>query len=221
MKGMPNYNKILESDFGSTWVEDATKRSQVRILGILPRSARQVSANKVINSMADMEGLKIRVNAKDYYVQTFLAFGAKPTPMNFTEVYAALQTGIIDGQDNLIETVWAMKFSEVQKSVAMVGHINKPAWVKVSERFWKSLSEEERGWFATAQSASEQTTSELLGKQMEEVIAKMEAGGLTITYPDTTEWREATQSVRDELGAKVWGEEVYRQIAAIGQEDLE
>jgi len=220
MRDMPNYIAIINSDFGKVWNQRLIDETKVRLLGILPRSPRQISANKIINSMADLKGMKIRVPESEYYVKSFIAFGAKPTPMAFSEVYTSLQTGVVDGQENPIETIWAMKFHEVQKSVAMVDYINKPAWVKISEKFWQKLSEQERGWFIAAQRASEKTVAELLDKQQKDLVGKMKAAGLTITYPDKKEWHAATQSVRDELGKKTWGEELYKKIVAIGQKDM-
>ena len=220
MKDMANYVAVLESDVGKEWNQRLIDEARVRLLGILPRSPRQISANRVINSLADMKDLKIRVPERDYYVKSFVAFGAKPTPMAFSEVYTSLQTGVVDGQENPIETIWAMKFYEVQKSVAIVDYINKPSWVKISERFWSGLSDTERGWFLNAQRESEKVVAELLEAQQKELIEKMKAAGLTITYPDKAEWQTATQGVRDELGKKTWGEELYKKIVEIGKKDV-
>lgn len=220
MNDMANYTSIIASPVGKTWNERLIKERKVRLLGILPRSPRQISANKVINGVADLKGMKIRVPERDYYVQSFIAFGAKPTPMAFKEVYTSLQTGVVDGQENPIETIWAMKFHEVQKSVAIVDYIKKPAWVKISEPFWQTLSTQDRELFQRAQRASEAVVKELLGKQQKELIAKMEAAGLVITHPDQEEFRRATQIVRDTLGRKTWGEALYKQIVEIGKKKL-
>lgn len=220
MNGIGNYLAILDSDIGTQWNKELVDTTGVRLIGILPRSPRQISANVPINSMADLDGLKIRVPERDYYVKSFLAFGAKPTPMAFAEVYSGLQTGVVDGQENPIETIWAMKFFEVQESVAMVDYIEKPAWVKISEMFWQGLSEEEKGWFIEAQRASEAKVNELLEAQQKDLIAQLEDAGVLITYPDKAPFREATEAVREELGIATWGEELYREIVTIGREAL-
>jgi len=153
----------------------------------------------------------------DYYVRSFAAFGAKPTPMAFGEVYTSLQAGTVDGQENPIETIWAMKFYEVQKSVAMVDYIRKPGYVMVGEPFWQSLSEEQRAMLLKAQRACEAVVAEVLPKQQLELIEKMKAAGIAITYPDKKPFIEATQDVRDELGRKAWGDALYKEIAEIGR----
>ncbi len=134
--------------------------------------------------------------------------------------YTSLQTGIVDGQENPIETIWAMKFHEVQESVAMVGYIDKPAYTMISEKFWQARSAQERAWLNKAQSASETLVKELLPQQQKELVEKLMKTGITVTYPDKEEFRKASQVVRDTLGKKMWGEGTYQKIVEIGQKNL-
>ena len=220
MNGIANYAAVVDSDIGEAWNEKLVNERQARMLGFLPRSPRQISTNKPINTMADLAGLKLRSPERDYYVESLTALGAKPTPMAFSEVYAALQTGVVDGQENPIETIYASKFYEVQDAVAMIDYIDKPAYVMIGEPFWSGLSEEDRGIFKEAQLASRQLVEEMLPGQEEDFIAKMKAAGVTFTYPDKAEFIEATQPVRDKLGSSVWGDELYQRIVEMGKENL-
>ncbi len=220
MKGIANYAAVMGSDIGDAWNQKLINDRQVRFLGFMPRSPRQISTNKPVNSMADLADLKLRAPERDYYVESLTALGAKPTPMAFKEVYTALQTGVVDGQENPIETIFASKFYEVQKAVAMVDYIDKPAYVMVADKFWNDLSAEDQALVAKAHEASRNVAAEMLPGQQKEFIAEMEAAGVTITYPDKAEFIEATQPVRDKLGAGVWGEETYQKIVEIGQQDL-
>lgn len=220
MKGMPNYQAVINSELGDAWNDKLINQRRIRILGFMPRSPRQISANTVINTMADLEGLKLRAPERDYYVQSLAALGANPTPMAFKEVYTALQTGVVDGQENPIETIYAQKFYEVQDGVAMVDYIVKPAYVMISDSFWSSLSDDDKALLQKANDASTAKIMELLPQQQEKFIAEMEAAGVTVTYPDKAEFIEATQKVRDSLGTEVWGEDTYNQIAEIGQKDM-
>jgi len=220
MKGIENYAAVIDSPIGEQWNEKLVNERRIRLLGFLPRSPRQISTNKPIHEMADLRGLKIRAPERDYYVESLTALGANPTPMAFAEVYTALQTGVVDGQENPIETIWAQKFHEVQEAIAMVSYIDKPAYVMIGQPFWSRLSEEERAVFQDAQVASRTVVEEILPRQQEELIEKMKAEGIVFTYPDQEEFIEATQPVRDKLGIAVWGEELYRQIVEIGQQDL-
>ncbi len=217
MKGINNYAAVISSPIGDEWNKKLIAQKQIRLLGFLPRSPRQISANKVINSMADLEGLKLRAPQRDYYVESLAALGAKPTPMAFKEVYTALQTGVVDGQENPIETIYAQKFFEVQKSVAMVDYIDKPAYVMIGEAFWNRLSDADKALINKAQAASQKVVEELMPGQKVQYIEKMKASGVTITYPDKKPFIEATQKVRDKLGTKMWGADLYKKIVEIGK----
>jgi tripartite ATP-independent transporter DctP family solute receptor len=220
MKSIKNYEAVMKSDIGKEWNDQLVSKRRIRLLGFMPRSPRQISANVVINSLDDLKGIKLRAPERDYYMESLAGLGAKPTPMAFKEVYTALQTGVVDGQENPIETIYAMKFYEVQKCVAMVDYINKPAYVMICNSFWKRLSDEDKALFQKAQAASRQEISSILPKQQTEYIDKMKQKGLTITFPDKAPFIEATQKVRDNLGKKYWGEETYQKIKAIGAQDL-
>jgi TRAP-type transport system periplasmic protein len=220
MKSIKNYSAVINSSIGDAWNEKLVNKRKVRLLGFLPRSPRQISTKKVVNTMADLKGMKIRAPERDYYVESIGALGAKPTPMAFKEVYTSLQTGIVDGQENPIETIYAMKFYEVQKGVAMVDYITKPAFVMIGEKFWSKLTPAQQAMVKKAQAASRSVVEEMLPGQQKEFMAKMEKAGITFTYPDKKEFMEATQPVRDKLGKKRWGEDLYKKIVEIGQKDL-
>ncbi|OWU66839.1 transporter [Roseovarius sp. 22II1-1F6A] len=216
MSDIAKYKEVLDTDFGQEWNQRLVDEHMVRLLGFMPRSPRQISANKVINTIDDLKGLKLRAPERDYYVKSLSALGANPTPMAFAEVYTALQTGIVDGQENPIETIYAQKFHEVQDGVAMVDYIVKPAYVTISESFWQGLSEDDRALMIRANDESTKVIEAALPQEQETILAEMEAAGVTVTYPDKAPFIEATQSVRDELGTAIWGDEIYTQIVEIG-----
>ena len=216
MNSMKSYEEVLKTDFAEEWNRKLIEDRKVRILGFMPRNPRQISANKPIESIGDLAGLKLRAPERDYYVKSLSALGASPTPMAFAEVYTALQTGVVDGQENPIETIYAQKFYEVQKGVAMIDYIVKPAYVTISAPFWDSLSEADQAVLIEANEASTAVAEKLLPEQAEQYLQVMKDAGVTISYPDKAPFIEATQSVRDELGTKAWGKDVYEQIKEIG-----
>ncbi|HBU97649.1 TRAP transporter substrate-binding protein [Thalassospira lucentensis] len=221
MKGIKNYGAVLDTDFGQEWNQKLIDEREIRLLGFMPRNPRQISADIEINSIDDLKGLKLRSPERDYYVKSLSALGANPTPMAFAEVYTGLQAGVVDGQENPIETIYAGKFYEVQKSIAMVNYIKKPAYVMISDAFWQELSPEDQALLKKANDASNAVIAEKLPVQTEKMIAEMKAAGIVFTHPDTKPFIEATQSVRDELGTGMWGEEVYKKVSEIGQKDFD
>jgi len=98
------------------------------------------SGKRVIKKVSDIEGLKLRVIPNPINVDWVKALGANPTPLPFPEVYAAMEQGAIDGQENPLTVINANKFYEVQKHVALTNHQYNPQSVLISKKFWDGLS---------------------------------------------------------------------------------
>jgi len=108
--------------------------------GFWENGLRHITNNvRPINSPEDLKGLKQRVVEQQIYLETMKAFGALPTPIPFNEVFTALQTGVVDGQDNPLANIYSMRFHEVQKYLALTGHIYSVVCVWASEKWWKTL----------------------------------------------------------------------------------
>ncbi len=106
---------------------------------------RNVTTSKrAIKKLSDIEGLKLRVIPNPINVDWVKALGANPTPLPFPEVYAALEQGAIDGQENPLTVINANKFYEVQKHVALTNHQYNPQSVLMSKKFWDGLSASEK-----------------------------------------------------------------------------
>lgn len=220
MKSNAHWKHVLDSDVGQEWNEKLINEMGIRNIGILPRGPRVISANKEIYTPDDMAGFKVRSPERDYYVQTFEALNANPTPMDFGEVYSGLQTGVVDGQENPLETFYSAGFQEIQDYVILSNHMFKPAFVTINEEFFQNLPEEYQQIILDATAEAEAFAEEKLAESEETMRQELEAAGVTFIEPDIDAFREATQEVRDRLGKEVWGEEVYQQIVEMGQADL-
>lgn len=219
MKNLARYEKVIATDFGQEWMERLVKERQMRFLDIIPRSPRQISSNHAINSVADVEGFELRTPTRDYYVESFKALGATPTPLPFKELYTALQSGLVTGQENPLETIYGSKFYEVQSHIAMVNYIHKPGYVMISEIFWQGLSDTEKQWFKQAAKDQRDATNEVIDNNTNALIQAMKKEGVTFTYPDKAEFKKALWGVTERLGKDRWGDEIYEKIVAIGQAD--
>lgn len=114
----------------------------VTLLSQAYNGTRQTTSNRAINSIADMKGLKLRVPNAATNLAYAKYVGASPTPMAFSEVYLALQTNAVDGQENPLAAVQAQKFYEVQKFLAMTNHILNDQLYLVSNETYKELPED-------------------------------------------------------------------------------
>jgi tripartite ATP-independent transporter DctP family solute receptor len=102
------------------------------------------TAKRPINKMEDISGLKVRVIQIPIFIDTFSALGANPVPLPFPELYTALETGTVDGQENPFASIETSKFFEVQKYAATTGHVYNPLVAIFSKKIWDKLTEDER-----------------------------------------------------------------------------
>lgn len=112
-------------------------------LGFWDNGFRHITNNrKPILSVADLKGLKIRTMPNPVHIAFFKALGAAPTPMDWTEVFEALRTGVIDAQENPIAQIYAAKLVEVQKYCSLTGHVNEPCAIVMSKAFYNKLPDD-------------------------------------------------------------------------------
>lgn len=209
---LEQYTAFMESDLGQQYIQKSIDDRNTKIIDTLPRSPRIISSNIAINSLADMKNMKIRAPEKDYYVKTFEAFGANPTPMDLGECYSAMQTGVVEGQENPIETIVSYGFQNVNKYLVMSNHMVKPAFVLINNDFFNGLSAEHQQLILDSCAQAREFASEYMETAMEQDLQTCVDAGMTVCKPDLAEFEAATQSVRDELGVKVWGEDGYATV---------
>ncbi|MBI3079379.1 MAG: TRAP transporter substrate-binding protein, partial [Deltaproteobacteria bacterium] len=115
-------------------------RQGIRVIGVWENGFRHITNNvRPIVRPEDLKGIKLRVPGGVWRVRMFRAYGANPSPMAFAEVYSALQSGVMDGQENPFPQIASAKFQEVQKYLSLTGHVYTPAYLVVSEDLWRKL----------------------------------------------------------------------------------
>jgi tripartite ATP-independent transporter DctP family solute receptor len=159
---------------------------------ILDNGFRNItSSTKPINTAADLQGFKIRVPVSPLWTSMFKAFGASPTGINFSEVYSALQTKVVEGQENPLAIIDIAKLYEVQKYCSMTGHMWDGQWILANGKRWASLP-------ADVQSLITKHVTEAVLKQRDDIRrlnnsleAQLKAKGLIFNYPDVKSFRDA------------------------------
>ncbi|MBP3209619.1 MAG: DctP family TRAP transporter solute-binding subunit [Oscillospiraceae bacterium] len=164
----------------------------VKILGTFYYGTRQLTVNKEVHTLDDLKGMKIRVPQADLYVKMIESWNAAATPMALNELYLALQTGTVDGQENPLTTYEAQKFYETNaKYIILTNHIICPNMMFMNGDVWNSLSEHDQEVVSTAIA----NAIEWQGQQQLEAEAKLAdeltAKGCTVITPDET-IKEAT-----------------------------
>lgn len=193
----------LDGEVGQELLELSNEKG-MKALGYWEVGLRHVTNNKrEITTPADMNGLKIRVQPAPVWEAHMQDLGASPTPVAFNELYTALDQGVVDGQENPLNTIDSMRFYEVQPYVTLTGHTYSPAIVVMSEKAWNSLSEEQQSLVAEAVAEATDYQRETIQAKNEEILAKFEQEGITVTTPDIDAFREATKDVKNVVSAQV------------------
>lgn len=120
------------------------ERKGLRTLAIMDRGARQVSSNRRIEKPEDMDGLRIRMPENPLWIEVWKQLNVNPTTIAFSELYTALQTNVVEAQENPLEAIVNSKFYEVQDYVVLTNHVRDVYKIQISERSWKKLTEDEQ-----------------------------------------------------------------------------
>jgi tripartite ATP-independent transporter DctP family solute receptor len=156
------------------------------------------NSQRPIAKLEDFQGLKLRVLPSPVYVETFKAFKVNPVPMNFAELYSALETRTVDGQENPYSVTYSNKFYEVQKYVSSTNHTNSYNIIVVSKKFWDKLSPTEQRLMREAYEESREYQKQQTQLAVEKSLAGLREKGMTFTDITPTElgrMREATKPV--------------------------
>ncbi|UUM32062.1 sialic acid TRAP transporter substrate-binding protein SiaP [Vibrio japonicus] len=206
--------RMFDSDFGQSIREEMLSKFNWRALDTWYNGTRETTSNRPLNSIEDFKGLKLRVpNAKPNLNYAKLS-GASPTPMAFSEVYLALQTNAVDGQENPLPTIKTMKFYEVQANLAMTNHIVNDQMVIISEPTWQKLSDQDKQLIQQAVESTGQIHTDGVKQQEAELISFFEEAGVNVTYPELAPFREAMQPLYAEFEDKI-GQPIVKKLAAM------
>jgi len=196
-----DYDHLLRVAAGPYGEEMAEKMADqgIQILDVWYYGTRHTTANKPINSMDDLAGLRMRTPNVPFLINYANAVGAIPAPVAFAEVYLALQTNQVDAQENPLPTIEAMKFYEVQSALALTSHFIASSAVHVSKGVWEGMTEEQQGWVMEAVEVGRQVNNDILFEREAGLVAYFESQGLTVTTPDLAPFREAMKSSYERL----------------------
>jgi tripartite ATP-independent transporter DctP family solute receptor len=155
------------------------------------------NSKKPIQTAQDFEGIKLRVMQNPVYLDTFKHLGANPVPLAFPELFAAMETGTVDGQENPYTNILSGKFYEVQKYVSATNHAYSPFIVLISRKFWDGLSKDEQKVLLEAARASRDFERKDTREAAAKALADLQAKGMVFNKIPPKE----TGRMRDKLTA--------------------
>ncbi len=214
---------VLDGDAGEAMLDRVENQGLVG-LGWLELGVRNVTNNvRPVSTPEDLDGIKLRTMKVPAHVATFETLGANPTPMNFGEVYSALQQGVIDGQENPLAIITSQRFYEVQKYLSTTGHVFAVYMPVMSQFFFDSLSSEHQQLVKDSMAAARSYQAELIAAEDAAQLEQIRASGvevLELTAAQRQSFADKTESVRlqyrEEVGAEIYDEWVAAVAAASG-----
>ena len=207
-KDIEAVDAFQNSDSGQA-MKDSMKRRGLQGLEFWHNGMKQISANKPLVAPSDADGLKFRVQPSDVLVAQFEALGANPQNMAFSEVYGALQTGVVDGQENTWSNIFGKKFFEVQDGVTESNHGIIDYLVVTSTEWWEGLDAPVRDQFSTILAevtVTRNAESFAVNESNKESI--LAAGGVVRTLDDAQRaaWVDALKPVWEKFEGDVGAE---------------
>lgn len=180
---------------------------------------RQSRDELEVRTPEDLAGVNLRMPGTDAWQFLGRALGANPTPLAFTEVYTALQTGSVDGQDNPLPTVVDAKFYEVTDQIALTSHLVDLNYIAFSKAVWDGLTPEQQQAVQDAADAAAEAGRQAQLQKEEELVAFLREQGMEIYEPDLAAFREHVQAQYEGSEfAEAWPEGVLERINALGSQ---
>ncbi|QWW18710.1 TRAP transporter substrate-binding protein [Schaalia sp. 19OD2882] len=195
-------HEVVDDPEVSGFLAQQAERKGFHVLGFWDNGMRDLTNSKrEINTPEDVAGLKIRTPDDTMTISIFNQLKANPTPMAFGELYLALKTGAVDGQENPVTNIKSSKLDEVQPNLAVTGHKYESNPFVMSTSRWERLSPEQQRIIQEAANEARDFQRSLMADRSTQIYEEFE-GKLTVTHPDKDAFREATAPVYEEWKAK-------------------
>jgi tripartite ATP-independent transporter DctP family solute receptor len=196
----------IEKDIFWPTIEPEIEKKGLRVLAVWENGVRHITNSKrPIKVPADLQGIKLRVPEGKWRVKMFQAYGANPSPMKFSELFTALQTGVMDGEENPFTQIYSAKLQEVQKYLSLSGHVYTPAYLTVGTKRWESLPADVRKTLEDTAKEVQAYVYQTAARDDEDLLAKLKKEGMQVNDVDKEAFVAASKSIYDEFGAEVKG----------------
>jgi tripartite ATP-independent transporter DctP family solute receptor len=217
VKDREHMKRIEEEIFWPTLAPLAEEQGY-KILAVWENGFRHITNNaRPIETPEDLQGIKLRVPSGEWRVKMFQAYNANPTPMAFSEVFTALQTGVIDGQENPFAQIWSAKFQEVQDYLSLTGHVYTPAYITAGKQKFESLPAEVQQVLEETAKETQAFVYETAAALEDDLLAKLKEGGIQVNEADKDAFIDASQPIYDEFSSEVEiGKELIDKALSLG-----
>ena len=197
-KSMEHYKVARSSGVVQEILKEVSKATGMIALGIYSDcNGFAIASKKPINNLADCKGIKLRCMQNPLFIDIYESFGFTVTPTDWGELYTSLQTGMVEADDLGVYCNCIFKMSEVVSSYAILNQMWTQKILFISPKTWKKLSDQQKEIVKEVATASIELTDAWQYTRENEYITKVKNEGSTVTYPDTAEFKKASEKVYD------------------------
>src|SRR6266487_155842 len=209
--------KTFKSDVGQEFIKMAKDQLGIQVISPVYFGSRNVNLKptKEIKMPADMAGIKLRMPPGEFWQFLGESLGANPTPVAYAELYTALQTGTVDGQDNPLVASKLMKFDEVTSQFVLTKHVIGYDVMSIRSKIWDAMSAVEQEKFRVAAEKAMDENTARFNAQEAEVIEYFEKEGKRVYEPDQNAFRVYAQKKYVEKYGKDWPKDALERINAV------
>ncbi len=184
----------------------AAEKKGLKILAVWENGYRHITNNKrPIRVPDDLKGIKLRVPEGKWRVKMFQEYGANPSPMKFSELFTALQTGVMDGEENPFTQIYSAKLQEVQKYLSLSGHVYTPAYVVVGSKKYATLPADVRKVLEDTARETQAFVYATAVRDEGDLLAKLKQAGMQVNEVDKDAFIAASKKIYEDFGKEVAG----------------
>jgi tripartite ATP-independent transporter DctP family solute receptor len=198
--------KRIEKDVFWPSLAPLTEKKGLKVLAVWENGYRHITDNqRPIRVPADLKGIKLRVPEGKWRVKMFQDYGSNPSPMKFSELFTALQTGVMDGQENPLTQIYSAKLQEVQKYLSLSSHVYTPAYLTVGTRKFNSLPPDVQKILTDTARETQAFVYTTAAKADTDLLAKLKQAGMQVNEVDRNAFIAASKPIYEAFGSEVAG----------------
>lgn len=209
--------RIMKGRIGQELFKQLPSHINIRVVDVWYLGTRHFTTNKPFKTPAELSRLKVRVPNNPVYIENLRCMGGTPVPMPLGEVYLAIKTGVVDGQENPFTNIQAFKFFEVAKYLVLTAHQVGPIIPIIHEKTWEALGAEGQRILVHAFEEGGKVSNALVLKDEAELLGKFRAAGMEAVTPDIDAFRAQARRCLPDKFARIWGQGVYEAIYSAGR----
>ncbi len=197
---------VLDGPVGQKVMDKLTEKGLIGLVYWENGFRNLTNTKRPVTKVEDLDGIKLRVMQNNVYLDSFKLLGANAVPLPFSELFSALETKTVDGQENPFNTILSSKFYEVQKYLSVTNHVYSPWIVLVSKKWWDQLSKDEQKVLKDAALASREFERKDTREEAGKALGELKAKGMQINELAPTEaarMRDKLTRVNASIGASI------------------